>query len=157
MRKFLFAAILSLVTAFCAQSQTLNGPVSSNITDGVYCQRPIITLSGGVVSYSFTVNYPAGADRNNITSGGAFLSITLGYGMGNTIYHVEMDHAGEDISIIPSGTVTYTGNFVLDQSCLDPIYTQYGDPVLGINYDAIYIKNGNQIGSYGYDEYYIQP
>lgn len=155
MKKVLLATFMLLTVALYAKSQTLTPfPGNGTANNGVHCSTPIISLSGGIIDYSFSVYYPIGAARNGIIAGGAGLTIGVSYGLNNFIYYVEIDDLYDNVSTLPSGTVTYKGHFVLDQYIFDPEYSVWGDPVLFVAFNGTF-NNGSPFGSNGYDEYSI--
>lgn len=117
MKKLIVIALLCFLGA-TVKGQSLNKissyPASYN--NSGYASDPVLTLDSltGYLHYSYTVNYPVGAQRTDINWGGSYIGISLSLNI--YPYNIELyyfNNETEDYNTLPSGQVVHSGSIYI--------------------------------------------
>lgn len=157
MKKLVFIALLCCVGVMAkSQSLRLIGTNPGYLNDPSYASHPIITLDSltGYLHYSFTVNYPTGAEWSNIDWGGTLISIGIVYGTYDTVENLlTFDNETSDYTTLPSGQVVHSGSIYIGNR-----FSTLNQVAISASTGFIYNGMPNQLEGYStYDEYEFIP
>jgi len=117
MKKLIVIALFCIIGA-SVKAQSINKVASTpgSNNDYTYASDPILTLDSltGYLHYSYTVNYPVGAQREDIIFGGSSIYILLCINAyPYQVYPVEFNNESDDYTTLPSGQVVHSGSIYI--------------------------------------------